>query len=963
MSFSRRDVIKTMAAASAGAAASTALERRARAELKLPKPERRDDPRNSPPNYETSVEKMYRQEFEQTFGDSGEHGYAYHCVNCQGNCAWQVWTKDGKVTRENQSAAYPQIADDIPDANPRGCNKGVQHSQTMYTEDRLLYPLKRVGERGGGAWQRISWDEAITEVAEKLYETMQRVGPEGNYIHVGAGILTEARAASIKRLGALLGAVRPYIASYVGDMFPGTSAVYGEGNIGCTYDFMYTTDVQVYWGCNPNTSRIPDAHYLWEGKYNGSKVVVITPEFSSTAIHADLWVPVKPGGDGHLAMAIMNRIVKRRLYRTEHLLEYTDLPLLVRRDNGKLLTLHDVDHHALDEKLVELFAEDEEKHHEVFLAWDRRSRRAVPMPGCEGSSVESLRLRDLGWNIQPSLKGRYRVNLKDGQTVEVEPVFAAFSRELAKFAPEKVQDTTGVHPRIVEELAVDIAKSKVAVITLGFAVGKHFNGMLSQRAISALAALSGKLGPDGGMNTENEWNITGLGGLSGFDGKYKHRFASGFTSEFVLGDGMRSLDKAFGDEDVERATGMSKSEYRQRVEAMLEKAKNDEGHGQAGKPYWTTVETFLMFADARFRRNKADYKKAFLEKAKFIAYGDVRMSDFAQYADVLLPCTSHYEAWDVRTNPGYHRFANIAHPPAHLERVGETKSEWEIATLVVEKMEAIAKARFAETKDDKALKVPDETHTTTGFRDLGNLVAEFTQDGKVRNDKEAVEFALEHVDQFKPHTTKSMYDNGGFLTLNDKAGKSSPLYADRPYNTFESQKFLHHRFDTVSGRLTFYVDHDLWVETGAAVVTARAPIRAKKYPFTLMTPHARWSIHSTYKTSPTLLRLQRGKPYVMINPQTAEARGIADGDDVRMHNDLGDCVVMAKVTPGVPKDAVVMEHGWEPFMFRGKKGQNNLVGDMLNLLELSDGWGHLKFGVNWDGNQHAYDATVELAKA
>jgi complex iron-sulfur molybdoenzyme family reductase subunit alpha len=129
-----------------------------------------------------------------------------------------------------------------------------------------------------------------------------------------------------------------------------------------------------------------------------------------------------------------------------------------------------------------------------------------------------------------------------------------------------------------------------------------------------------------------------------------------------------------------------------------------------------------------------------------------------------------------------------------------------------------------------------------------------------------------------------------------------------------------------------------------------------------MTPHARWSIHSTYKTSPTLLRLQRGKPYVMINPEVAAARGINDGDDVKMKNELGEAVLMAKIVAGVPKDAVVMEHGWEPFMYRGRKGHNNLVGDMLNMLELSDGWGHLKFGTNWDGNQHAYDATVDLVR-
>jgi complex iron-sulfur molybdoenzyme family reductase subunit alpha len=961
VTFSRRDVLKNLAALGAAVGAGSAQAKTTRAPAPV-EPVRVEDPRNHPPAGPTSVEDMYRAEFASTFGDDGEHGFAYHCVNCQGNCAWQVWSKDGKVTRENQSARYPQIAPDIPDANPRGCNKGVQHSQVMYEADRLLYPMKRVGARGEGKWKRISWDEAITEVASHLYETLLGQGPDGNYIHIGAGVLTEARAASIKRLGTLLGAVRPYIASYVGDMFPGVSAVYGEGNIGCTYDFIYKSNVAVFWGCNPNTSRIPDAHYLWEAKYNGCKIVVITPEYNSTAIHADLWVPLKPGADGHLAMAIMHEMVKERLLDEKRLAEITDLPFLVRLDDHKLLRLADVDLAGLDRELVELFAAVEEKHHEVFLAWDARTRKPVPMPGCEGSSVETLRLVDEVWDIRPALDGKHTVKLKDGTSVAVTPAFALLKAELEKFSPAAVQAITGVHPDVVKELARDLARSKVGVITLGFAVGKHFNGLLSQRAIAALAALTGKLGPNGGINTENEWNITGLQGLSGFDGRYNHRFASGFVSEFMLGDGLKDYDKAFSDDDVKRATGLSKAEYRKKVADLVEQGRDDESY-KNGKPWWSTVETFLVFADARFRRNKGAYKDAFLEKAKFIAYGDIRMSDFATYADVLLPCKSHYEAWDIRTNPGYHRFANIAFPPQHLKSVGETKSEWEIAALIVEKLQALAIERYRQTGDEKVLKIPDATHSKSGVRPLDEIVREFTLDGKIRTDKDAVEYALEHVDQFKPNTVKSVYERGGFLQLNDKAGKSSPLYKDRPYNTFEAQLFLHQRFETLSGRLTFYVDHPLWIEQGAAMVTAREPMRPRKHPFVLMTPHARWSIHSTYKTSPTLLRLQRGKPYVMINPEMASARGIADGDDVVMWNDLGEATLMAKLVPGVPKDAVVMEHGWEPFMYRHKKGHNALVGDMLNLLELSEGWGHLKFGTNWDGNQHAYEAAVDLKKA
>ncbi len=956
MSISRRDALKNLVAAGVVAKAASAAD--ANAEVK---PVRVDDPRKAYPDTK-STEDFYRNEYRSVRGDGDERGFAYHCVNCQGNCAFEVWAKDGKVTRENQSAAYPQLAPNLPDANPRGCNKGSQHSQVMYEKDRLLYPMRRVGPRGSGQWVRISWDEAITEVAQHLYDGLREKGPASNYVHVGAGILTEARAASIKRLGSLLGAVRPYIASYVGDMFPGVSAVYGEGNIGCTYDFVFTTNVAVFWGCNPNVSRIPDAHYLWEGKYNGSKIIVITPEFNATCIHADLWVPVKAGYDGHLALSIVQRIVAKKLYKPEFLKEYTDLPLLVRTDTKELVRLSDIDVKAknVDAKAIEQFAKPDHPH-DNFLAFNTKTKKFTVMPGSEGSQVETLRLSDMDWDIDPALNGSWQLTLKDGKKVKVTTAFELFKTELEAFAPEKVKGLTGVHPAIVDELANDLTQAKVALVTMGFAVGKHFHGMLSQRAIAALTAFIGKLGPEGGLNTENEWNITGLEGLSGFSGKYVHRFASGFVSEFMLGDGLGDADTLYSEEDFQRGTGVSKAEYQKQVVELLQRGKNDE-HYKEGKPYWTTVENFLLFADSRFRRNKGHYQKAFLEKAKFIAYGDFRMSDFGVFADVLLPCKTPYESWDLRTNPGYHRYANIAYPSPTLKPVGESKSEWEIATLVTEKLEALAKARYAKSKDERDIAIVDTTHTQTGTRRLDELVKEFTKGGTLRTDKDAVEYALEHVDQFKPNTTKTMYERGGFLQLNEKAGKSSPLYPDKPYNTFENQLYLHHRFDTLTGRLTFYVDHPLWIAANAHVPTAKQPIRPKRHPFVLMTPHARWSIHSTYKTSPVLLRLQRGQPAVMVNPEVAKARGIVDGDLVKMFNELGEVKLMAKVSPSAPPDALVLEHGWEPFMYAGRKGHNLLVGDMLNLLELSDGWGHLKFGTNWDGNQHAYETTVELAK-
>ena len=102
---------------------------------------------------------------------------------------------------------------------------------------------------------------------------------------------------------------------------------------------------------------------------------------------------------------------------------------------------------------------------------------------------------------------------------------------------------------------------------------------------------------------------------------------------------------------------------------------------------------------------------------------------------------------------------------------------------------------------------------------------------------------------------------------------------------------------------------------------------------------------------------------VMISPEAADQRGLRDGDQVVMFNDLAQVQLVAKVSPAIPPDALVLEHGWEPFMYKKREGHNALCADLLNLLEVSDGWGHLTFGVHWDGNQHAYTGSVDIRKA
>jgi len=409
---------------------------------------------------------------------------------------------------------------------------------------------------------------------------------------------------------------------------------------------------------------------------------------------------------------------------------------------------------------------------------------------------------------------------------------------------------------------------------------------------------------------------------------------------------------------------------------MLEQGKNDtvnkaSKHGNVNKPWWQP-DCALIVADSKFRRNKGtEYRKAFLAKTKFYAYVDYHMSEAAQFADILLPAKSHYEVYDLRTSPGYHRFTNLAQPVANIKNVGEAMDEWSMFTLLAKKMEEIANRPQNVSK----AKVKDHPkYAKPGFHDLTIFHKEYTNtdpesEGAGENylgtDKMAVEAALEKCEQYEPWTMEKMYKVGGFLLINEKAAKSSPLYSDRPYSSMEYHLYKFERLETLSGRQTFYVDHDMYIKMGAATNTGMEGIRPKTadHPYVFMTPHARWSIHSNYKTSRTLLRLQRGVPAIQVNRVVAEAKGIKDGETIRIFNHQGEFFAMAKLSSSAPADGLVMEHGWEPYMYLKNKGHNEVVPVAMNLLEMADGWGHLKFGGLWDGNQYAYDGAVNYEKA
>ena len=213
----------------------------------------------TPVDYRT-WEDIYRQRWTWDRIAKGTHTRA----NCISACSWNLFVKDGLVWKEEQNAVYERQRPDVPDFNPRGCQKGACYSDLQVSESRLLYPLKRSGERGEGKWQRISWDQALNDIADQLIDAAIAEGTE-SIIHdhgtTNAGYGPET--AGEMRFTDAIGATVLDSWSGVGDMPMGCVQTWGMYNCEGTSDDWFRSDYIVVWIGNPFYTRIPDVQFMY----------------------------------------------------------------------------------------------------------------------------------------------------------------------------------------------------------------------------------------------------------------------------------------------------------------------------------------------------------------------------------------------------------------------------------------------------------------------------------------------------------------------------------------------------------------------------------------------------------------------------------------------------------------------------------------------------------------------------
>jgi nitrate reductase alpha subunit len=309
-------------------------------------------------------EEGYRQRWQHDKIVRSTHG-----VNCTGGCSWKVYVKSGLVTWETQQTDYPRTRPDIPNHEPRGCSRGASYSWYLYSASRIKYPLIRgrllrawrearktlgpveawaaiVGDaetatsyksmRGRGGFVRAAWDEATEIIAASNIHTIKTWGPDRVVGFSPIPAMSQVSYASGARYLSLIGGTLLSFYDWYCDLPPSSPQTWGEQTDVPESADWYNSTYLIAWGSNVPQTRTPDAHFFVEARYNGTKVVAVTPDYAEVSKLSDLWLHPKQGTDSALAMALGHVVLKEFFvdrhvsYFEDYTRRYTDLPMLVR---------------------------------------------------------------------------------------------------------------------------------------------------------------------------------------------------------------------------------------------------------------------------------------------------------------------------------------------------------------------------------------------------------------------------------------------------------------------------------------------------------------------------------------------------------------------------------------------------------------------------------------------------------
>ncbi|MBW2387246.1 MAG: molybdopterin-dependent oxidoreductase [Deltaproteobacteria bacterium] len=867
-----------------------------------------------------------------------------HYVNCayQRGCAWNVYVKDGIVWREEQVADYPQTNAEVPDFNPRGCQKGACYSDRMHDQSRLMHPMKRVGERGAGKWQRISWNQGLTEVADKVIDAMVEDGPGSIIWDMGSAVTNGCHGLGLTRTVSVLDTPMLETNSEIGDHYPGATTTTGKICYTGSFDDLFYSDLILIWGGNPSYTHIPNVHFINEARYHGARVVAITPDYNASCMHADEWVPVEVGSDAALGLALAQVMVEEDLFDREFIVEQTDLPFLVRQDTGLFLRESDLQDGGRED---------------AFYLYDQKTAAVVDVPR------STLALGDLS----PSLEGEFVVLLRDGARVKVNPVFTLLEKRLADYSPEAASKITGTPPDQIRKLARTLARAKAASAITQTNFSKYYHGMEMERGMILAFAMAGQLGKKGaGIAAFPYLSISGPDALAVADGRLPPKLglaALGLQSAPAMA--MMAWD---GYSTEMMISELARREYKQGrylatplwlykyggLKELYGSAKRwdpslprdfEEYFDEAVAKGWqiapTTPTRILFEVGGNLLRRVRGYDRmmdGLLPNLDLLVTVDWRMSNTARHSDYVFPAAGWYEKDDITWGSPITPFCHVT--TRAVEPLGDSKPDWEFHCLFLKTLQQRAIERGVLEFTDRA----GETRRLDRVYDEFTFGQRYTED----NTEEFLDEMLAVTSNLGGVTWPELKEKGyarytGVGTSPSQINHATDIAPDETItaNTWQVQK--KQPWPTLTRRMQFYIDHPFFLEMGEELpIHKDNPKIGGDYPLQMTGGHTRWSIHASWRDNETLLKLQRGEPVMFIGEQDAQERSLRDGARARVYNDIGSFEIHCKVAPAIRPGQVVVYHAWEPFQFTKGKSHQSLIPSPMNPIHLAGGYTQLQ---------------------
>ena len=236
-----------------------------------------------------------------------------HCaINCPSRCPLKFHVKDDEIVWVEADTSSDAA---FEDRQARACLRGRSYRRWMNSPDRLIYPLKRVGARGEGKFERISWEEAIDTIAGELTRVIESYGNDAVYIDYATGVEGVTTGQPFQRLLNLCGGYLDYYGSYSAAQLAYMQAtVFGASGGGSALKTAEDAELVLVFGSSPIETRQGGLHthydYVALREKTKGKIIVIDPRFNdSLSGHSDQWLPINPGTDAALVAAIAYELI------------------------------------------------------------------------------------------------------------------------------------------------------------------------------------------------------------------------------------------------------------------------------------------------------------------------------------------------------------------------------------------------------------------------------------------------------------------------------------------------------------------------------------------------------------------------------------------------------------------------------------------------------------------------------